>query len=1378
MDNYELKINDNGQKITKQILWERKLLDFSLRNNLINIRLGKRVVAINQLPQELEDRIHKGETLQLTLEQTTLPSDTELIAVLKNLYRTSRTSLEENGANSLFLALGTLTWYETAKNEKPRKAPVLLLPVEMIRKGGSYLIRSREEETILNITLIELLKQQFKIDISHLNPLPNDENGLDVTRIFTAIRQEIADQKGWEITEESMLGLFSFNKFVMWNDIHTHADQLKDNAIIASLMENRITWTDDTPAADAREIDKQTEPSQFSIPLDVDSSQLEAVIESGQGKSFILHGPPGTGKSQTITNMIANALYRGKRVLFVAEKRAALSVVQKRLSRIGLAPFCLELHSNKVTKSHFLAQMQQALNVLHNQTPERYQNIAQELFNERKHLIEYMEALHTPQASGHSLYDCITHYLSIEGEEMPVDLKQFPVLDDEQLRQLQLKFREIDTVIGLIGHPALHPLHGLDLLQTSQESIARLKELLKTFQGQLYQYTALQLFAADKPELEVPSVDWLPNWEPAAGLAEEPTYQNILKPIQFKWKTVENEWFLFKYFAKKKYLKKWAKGCAAHVQNMRNTYTALNEIARIEMPETNPVTELPQNITRWNIYLDMRAKDWCQWTLRKQEVEAMQFSPLIDYLVDQQKSGQQTVQAFCKGYYHQLALQIVDSNRALRLFNSELFETYIYFYKMLASEFQELSKKELYNRLAARIPSLTIEAAASSEMGILKRNIANGGRGVSIRRIIDQIPTLLPKLCPCMLMSPISVAQYIDLNSDKFDIVIFDEASQMPTSEAVGAIARGKALIVVGDPKQMPPTNFFNSNQVDEEEAEYDDMESILDDCISLSIPSRYLTWHYRSKHESLIAFSNAEYYDGKLHTFPSVDDRCTKVSLVKIDGSYDKGRSRCNRAEAEAIVQEVIRRLQSPELSAYSIGIVSFSQVQQHLIEDILMETLAKHPKLERIAFGGEEPIFVKNLENVQGDERDVILFSVGYGPDENGQVSMNFGPLNNQGGERRLNVAVSRSRTEMMVFSTLRADQIDLRRTQAKGVEGLKKFLLYAERGNQALPTIPSAESEKYSLVNLIASELRQQGHQVDTQVGRSNFKVDLAILDPKQPNRYLLGILCDGKNYFRTPTTRDREIVQPNVLRSLDWNIMRVWSLDWFSNKEKVLEDIRQTLEKLQQEKEKPAPEPPVTPTPVATVTPQKPVAASTDLQQEYQETGLPIVKGKPNLEKALSNPEKVKQQIQQIIATEQPILNTLLYRRIAKLWNTRATANLQAMIDDLLIPYYMDKLSTPENRIYWANKEASADYKKYRTLSDRKVEEVPVIELINAVRDAVNQQGSVPQDDLKKTVTRMMGIARRKAELDNKIDEVIQYLLQEKVLEIDHEKRISC
>ncbi|MBK6285816.1 MAG: hypothetical protein IPF54_26875 [Draconibacterium sp.] len=232
---------------------------------------------------------------------------------------------------------------------------------------------------------------------------------------------------------------------------------------------------------------------------------------------------------------------------------------------------------------------------------------------------------------------------------------------------------------------------------------------------------------------------------------------------------------------------------------------------------------------------------------------------------------------------------------------------------------------------------------------------------MSLRKLFDLIPNLLPRMCPCMLMSPISVAQYFEVDKSKFDLVIFDEASQMPTCEAVGAIARGQNVIVVGDPKQMPPTSFFATNHFDEENADKEDLESILDDCLALSMPSKHLLWHYRSKHESLIAFSNSNYYENKLLTFPSPDDIATKVNNVFVPGYYDRGKTRQNSFEAKAIVSEVLKRLADPILLQRSIGIVTFSSVQQNLIEDLLNEAFKNEPHLEKVAMESSEPIFIK---------------------------------------------------------------------------------------------------------------------------------------------------------------------------------------------------------------------------------------------------------------------------------------------------------------------------------------------------------------------------------------------------------------------------------
>ena len=336
-------------------------------------------------------------------------------------------------------------------------------------------------------------------------------------------------------------------------------------------------------------------------------------------------------------------------------------------------------------------------------------------------------------------------------------------------------------------------------------------------------------------------------------------------------------------------------------------------------------------------------------------------------------------------------------------------------------------------------------------------------------------------------------------------------------------------------------------------------------------MPQTNLLWHYRSRHESLIAFSNRQFYENKLYTFPSVNDREQKVRLVHVDGVFDRGRTRQNRAEAEAVVSELKRRAHSSKLSDLSVGIVTFNIMQQNLIDDLLNEACKTDAALEAWAFSGKEPLFIKNLENVQGDERDVILFSVGYGPDAAGRVTMNFGPLNRDGGWRRLNVAVSRARCEMVVYSALTADMIDISRTSSEGVAALRAFLEYAS--GKAMPeTSASAAGRKNAdsaIADTVCRTLEELGFSSVRNVGRSEYKVDIAVVDPEEPDRYLLGILTDGASYSISRTTRDREIAQTGILEGLGWSILRIWTADWWYSPEKELDRIIARV-KLEQQK----------------------------------------------------------------------------------------------------------------------------------------------------------------------------------------------------------------
>lgn len=387
--------------------------------------------------------------------------DEELEKTLKNIYRTTKSSIEENGSNTLFLALGFLKWYESDISEKPRYAPLIMIPVELVKSSHNkgYLLRSRQEETQINVTLIEYLRQIFELKIPSLDPLPEDEHGTDIPLVFNTVRNCILDKKRWNVVDTACLGQFSFGQFVMWSDLRNRADELMQNKVVAGLIDKKITVEQEENPLTVSELDERIAPDDLAIPLSADSSQMLAIAEAAKGKSFVLHGPPGTGKSQTITNLIANALYHGKSVLFVAEKMAALNVVQHRLENIGLAPFCLELHSNKASKSSVLSQLEKSLEVGRIKHPEKYKATADRLKAMRVSMNSVIDGLHKKHESGISVYDAIEQYETCAEFKNKITIPQEvinTVNDDriEQLSSLILSYKNsVDGVGDIVNNP-------------------------------------------------------------------------------------------------------------------------------------------------------------------------------------------------------------------------------------------------------------------------------------------------------------------------------------------------------------------------------------------------------------------------------------------------------------------------------------------------------------------------------------------------------------------------------------------------------------------------------------------------------------------------------------------------------------------------------------------------------------------------------------------------------------------------------------------------------------------------------------------------------------------------------------------------------------
>ena len=1233
----------NASKPSKQLLWERKLLDFTMRNTLLNVKMTSTIqlmsVNLSDIANKMFEQsrgfrideapaglhIEKGDDLvcdsmQLGMDMINLVKDDiknarlhsyynekDTTEVLKKLRRSAKTLLEENGANSLYMSLGLLQW--TDESGVSHLAPILLLPVEFTYRNQVYHVKWRDEETLLNVTLFEYLKQTYEIEFDGLEEAISGDNTFDLLQIFNIIREGLVKKPNWNVLEECMIGIFSFSKFVMWNDIHSHGDKMRQSAIIDALVENDVIPAENRTCID---LDEAIKPGEMCTPLPFDSSQLSAIIESTKGQSFILHGPPGTGKSQTITNMITHALYHGKRVMFVAEKMAALSVVQNRLEKLGLGDFCLELHSNKATKRHLIQQLSTVLDSISQQeVTEKYDSLAKQLYQQRKELMKHVDALHGRESEEQfSLYESIMQYCRFNEDGM-LDLKESerPVITPQNLAEHEYYIDRLGAIIRLVGSPSKHPLLGISTNAQTMIHQAELKPAIHDCLGCISQLKQIVDEVANLtgniPPVALGNIHALMQevkdvHQQRESILESASFDIFSADIHgwaYKLRDIQHSNPIIAIF------KKWSLWHEVKKQGARVTWTHLDTFveslcklekmplhkqinAKADATIENLLTsydkiqgyfdklrswlviehwnilsihELETCLIRWSEHLD-KLKDWKQWCLIKNDLHQKNMGEITTLLETEDIPLSKLKNSYLARYFYEVANRQIANSPTADLFNGMLFDEKVNHYKELAKQFQDLGKEELFNRLLTQARAANTNAQWSNQSIILHKVISNNGRGMTIRRLFEEAPDILAAFCPCMLMSPMSVAQFLEVRKDMFDLVIFDEASQIPTNEAVGAIARGKTVVIVGDTKQMPPTTFFTHNKTAEEEFDIDDLESILEDCQALKMPSLLLSWHYRSKHESLISFSNNEYYENKLHTFPSIDNQKRRVVYVPVKGTYQKGGSRSNKNEAMAIVNEIERRLSDETLRKQSIGVISFNVQQQYLIEDLLEARMEKNKQLKAWAEESGEPIFIKNLENVQGDERDVILFSIGYGPDKDGKISMNFGPLNLTGGERRLNVAVTRSRYEMMVFSSLHAKDIDLRRSNAKGVQGLHRFLDYAENGTLIENAYFQNNQQMEKVITMqIARKLEEKGLKVDTFVGKSQFKINIAILDPHTEKTYQMGILLDDKIYHAIPTMSDREIVQPTALQSLGWQVMRVWTLDWFERPQHVIDTI---------------------------------------------------------------------------------------------------------------------------------------------------------------------------------------------------------------------------
>lgn len=1487
-----------------------KLLDRSLRNKLIHTNVGspraRQIRVIDELSSEVFEILRAGkamtfvaasraadsENAQSELDEGTYvpPIEDEVGEVaarhkdlklqtrltveglqkrLLNLYFEAQALEEEQGVNILYLALGFLEWREAKSSDIPRYAPLVLVPVELIRDGARdrFKLKSRAEDLLTNFSLQAWLKEQFAVE---LPDLPDIEELDSIKSYFDAVKTVIGTRSGWKIHEnEIVLGFFSFAKFLLWRDLDPEnwpdPDLLTGHDILKKILLRSKTESEaDIPLLEEGErLDDKFSSSQLIHITEADSSQAIAIQEALAGKNLVIQGPPGTGKSQTITNLIAAAVENGKRVLFIAEKMAALDVVHTRLSKARLGNICLELHGRKAVKTQVLEQIRAGMTAP--VPPSWSSKVFDEVDGAAKSLRSYSDTLHAEGPSGLTPFELMGKMALLRRSGTPTPDFVLPVAKSWTETLLEAHSRRTAALADRLfvsGVPAAHPwrgvgidtpdlfaqdrlrpavidfkmaalelntqartaarilnceeeiainaipiwidglehLHtkpleysaliendaflknsisvsafldtidriaalklrisnfvsifdtlapdsvpknlagawscvarrprGFDSFLTSNEVAARSDELT-SFARESEKYFELRE-ALDGQVIESAfDTDWLDvrksiaahgqsifrwfsseyrgairllrsvsktnlkSFEQRIGLLDlllkhERARANYEQSINLAhyfgpiWQGKETDWAL----ASK--LLGWinqAKGYEPHFL-LRNTHMC----ELIDSSQSWPHSDLEQQkligaliesresiekVQGDDLCLLMLAgcNDWSSlntnglraalaWT-----ITASKFEPALHLRtrnVDEFAATAAEVANSLRRAAEVLRAKFATFARAIELETNVAFDRKTFedltpgFLEILSHQYDaeferitewpplrddlawlneigcgEISNRIYDGRLEARhlvgtllslsheamwqlakskAPSLErthgdelntqvqrfrgadknrIEMASdqvarshtdqkpvgsAGAVGVLKDELKKSRKLKPVRRLIEEAGEAIQRFKPIFLMSPLSVAQHLPPGQLQFDLCVIDEASQVRPEDALGAIARCKQVVVVGDDKQLPPTNFFSRMVADEDVTEDEDnssgevraaavtdVESILNLCSRF--PERMLRWHYRSEHPALIATSNRNFYKNQLMLPPSVmtgaGDANIGLQFVTIrKGGYGRGKTATNEIEAEEVAKAVLEHAQKHPTK--SLGIGTFSVSQRDCIRDRLEHWAAKYPEMDEFIRGtrGRDPLFVKNLENIQGDERDVIFISVGYGHDEDGRLTQQFGPIGRDGGERRLNVLITRARQRCVVFSSIFAEDIKTEGVPKPGVFAFREFLKLAKDGFKDFPEA-TAKGFDSDFEESVAIAIRELGYTVHPQVGMAGFFVDLGVIDPRDENRYLLGVECDGAAYHSSSYSRDRDRLRQTILESRGWKMHRVWSTDWFYRQDREIAKLKAAL-----------------------------------------------------------------------------------------------------------------------------------------------------------------------------------------------------------------------
>ena len=1533
-----------------------KLLDLSMRNRMLNYRLSRRL-GVTVLGEDACD-VHKtlvtdgkkmsfvgkpdpptartkvGSSAVLTVEaadaevetaeaapvlpeigaeeveksapvqsgDTKLAADdfeTVLNAKLRVVQREAQLGKDELGVNTLFLTLGTLEWNETAA--RSYRAPLLYVPVSVERQANGTIRLVYDGSDVGDNLPLRAKMAEFNLTL----PDFNDEQPIE--DYFREVEALIAVHNGWAVhRDEICLGFFNYEKYAMYRDLGGEAwpDEKKPwlNRDVAAMLGAGYSNPDSTitektfldevrPLAECREV------------YDADSSQTLAMIRAASGLSIVVEGPPGTGKSQTITNIIAEAGANGKTVLFVAAKRAAVDVVKRRLTDAGLGGMCLDLHDKLTNRREFYAEIKSTLN--RSLTLRDEEERVARLDELRTRLTEHSNAANEPLAEfGGSL----TPFVAMaslarlpnetqEDRDGRVAFEKIEALTQAQVSAGMATVRSLQSRLGSVGVP-LHsafwgasipyldpairldledglrsaiqactlaaqslrhaaermhieapasaedvrvlricaeralnapPLDGVALrVATWQNSAPTIREvsanlgsrrkIMQRRQGQardtiwtadlaqtlgVYEENAarwyrlivpnfhaarrtlrthLQVNAPGDPltELEILR-DVQAVQKSAAFITTQETQMRLLFGVQ--WQDLATDPAVLER------LLAWVIGLSADVESglvpvgliefLAGAHTSDGLLRDIEQAERDSeaalqkysvvarLLEFSEASARKEAWSDLRER-LARWQNALPELPTfIAYSEIRRSAIKQGLEGvvevadrwelasERLTETFLRSYYTGVIREAMRERLPLRNFDRIAHEQAI-------AEFQALDDFKLkYNRACVRLAhhrNLPSFELAAGNLQVLKVQCELQRRHKPIRWIMGRAGEAIQRAKPIFMMSPLSVAVHLPPELPPFDMVIFDEASQIKPEDALCAVIRGKQIIVVGDTKQMPPSSFFD-RVADDDDMEEDDVEeaglgqearklesvlSLMSAAVSGRTRRPDLRWHYRSLHPSLIQPSNELFYDNRLIVFPCAyaDLGGHRVGIVfhhHPETVYESGeRKRYNRREAEIVAQAVHRHVK--ECRAESLMIAAMNKSQADLIFDEVSRLERDDPTpFQRFREAHPfEPLDVKNLENVQGDERDVVFISITYGRDQSGVIRQTFGPLLKEGGERRLNVLISRSRKRCEVFSNITADDLRVDRT-GSGLAALKSYLNYAQNGRMDI-AVPTGGAEESPFEEEVSALLRRRGYEVHTQVGCEGYRIDLAVLDSAQPGRYLLGIECDGATYHSAHSARDRDKLRQRVLEDRGWRIHRIWSPDWWKDRDGEVERVVEAIEAARSE-EMPVEEPPMEDIAETAVQVDESIGSS-----RLSLITRPYMTAVPG---NLYGENGLKDYMCEVVRQEGPIAHELLFNRLRTASGYgRAGSSVRKMLEDMIDASVRKGQFESREGAYLAE---GTDWGRPRDWSgcpdaDRKLDYVPNIEIAAALRHVVKSAFGIASGEAVREAFRLLGFRR--------------------------------